>query len=98
MKLHPLHSVQQIIQHMNASGEYFPQDRCTGRTEQLALRAVANAMAYPHKWHELRDHFDHRVAHQHLRDKCQRIVYRMGYTGFTFRDTAICFGDTSCRG
>lgn len=73
-------------------------ERCTGRTEQLALRAVANAMAYPHKWHELRDHHDSHPAHQNLRDKCQRIVHRMGYTGFTFRDTAICFGDTPCRG
>lgn len=93
MRIHPLHSVAQTVYHMNATGEYFPQERCTGRTEQLALRAIAHAMAYPYEWHELKDHHDSRPSHEHLRVKCQNIVQRMGYSGFTFRSTAIRFGE-----
>lgn len=92
MRLHPLHTVERIRNHMQSTGGYWPPERCTARTEQLALRFVAQAMHTPHTWHKVTDHHDTVPAKRELLQRCQNIVHRMGYEHFQFRPTEICFG------
>lgn len=90
--MHPLHTPEMVAAHVLSTGEYFDKDRCTGRTERLALRALHTAMNMPNQWHRLVDHHSTRPAHQELRRRVQSLVARLTYKGFTFRDVEVCFG------
>lgn len=92
MKLHPLHSPELLNDYVLNTGEYFPPERATGRTEQQALKWVAQAMHTPHQWHKVSDHHGTEPANRMLLDRCRTIVHKMGYEHFQFRPTEIYFG------
>lgn len=94
MKLHPLHDPEQILDYMLNTGEYFPPERATGRTEQQALRSVAQAMSTPHTWYSVCDHSGNDVGTEELITRCKYIVERLGYVDFHFVGTSILFGNS----
>ena len=93
MKLHPLHSVDLIISYVNNAGEYFDMERCTGRSERLALGYIYQALGKPHSWVTIKDHYDSTSAHELLAYRCRSIINALGYEHFTCQRNRICFGD-----
>ena len=93
MKLHPLHSVDMILSHMNCTGEYFDKERCTGRSERLALGYIHQAIGNPHTWIIIKDHYNSTSAHERLAYRCRSIITALGYKHFTCQRNRICFGD-----
>lgn len=91
-KLHPLHSIDMLCDYMRSTGEYFDPQRCTGRTEALALLTVVSAIRSPHMWIVYKDHNNTPRSNEYLGARCRRIVELLGYEGFTFRRDALCFG------
>lgn len=57
-RLHPLHTPDLISQTVIATGQYFDENRGTGRTTARALTAIANAIYYPYQWHNIYDHVE----------------------------------------
>lgn len=96
MKLHPLHSIERMREHMYITGEYFDMERCTGRSERLALGYVHKALGNPHTWVYIRDHHDSTLAHERLTYRCLEIIRALGYTHFTVQSVRICFGTPPC--
>lgn len=97
MRLHPLHTVDWIIQHIRCTGEYFPQERRTGRSEQLALEFIVKAMRNPYQWHVVTDHHGTTNASRNLCQRIRAIVIKLGYEQFHFKEEHICFGEPPRR-
>lgn len=95
-KLHPLHSHEQIMDYMRTLGEYFDPTRATGRTEQLVLIHIAEAMGKPHRWVDFRDHYSSQPACRRLGERCREVVKLLGYEHFTFQADRMCFGSPPC--
>lgn len=55
-KLHPLHTVEMITTMIGDTGEYFDQNRRTGRSTALALKYIADAYAKPYTPIKVIDH------------------------------------------
>lgn len=55
-KLHPLHTVEMITTMIRDTGEYFDQNRRTGRSTALALKYIADAISNPYKPIRIVDH------------------------------------------
>lgn len=91
MKLNPLHSIDWIVGMMRFSGEYVDPARATGRTTSLALRLLAQAIATPHVWVDIRDHHPTHAASQNLRRLMQEIADRLNLKHLVFRDTGVIF-------
>jgi len=95
MRLHPLHTVEQITHHMSATGEYFPVERCTGRTTAQALRMVAYCLNNPHVTIRPKDHHGTTPANEMLVDRCRYVVESLGLRGFGFTKVFMWFGTQS---
>lgn len=91
MKLHPLHTPELLARHVHCTGEYWPRERCTGRTTALALKLLAEAISKPHERLIIRDHEPTAVAAKHLRTRMQDIAERLGLEHMQFTDTSVTF-------
>lgn len=91
-KINPLHTLDMVMRHMLSTGEYFPQERCTGRSTALALEFVAKAIRNPHEWVVITDHHDSAPSNNLLASTCRDIIAALGLRHFQFRSNMICFG------
>lgn len=66
-------------------------NRGTGRSTTLALKAIAKAMDNEGAWVMPLDHHGTRDADRHLVRRCQDIVGMLGLSGFTFRDNILSY-------
>lgn len=55
IKMHPLHSIQRITEHMETTGTYIGERR-TGRSTAAALRLMSETIKLPFKWMVIKDH------------------------------------------
>lgn len=92
MKLHPLHTPEMIGSYVRVSGEYFDAERCTGRTTRLALTYILTALATPHQWVTIRDHYNTELAHRMCADKVRQMCEALGLNHMVFRGTDMRFG------
>lgn len=92
MKLHPLHSPEMIMDYMLNTGEYWPQERCTGRSTALALEYLAKAIRNPGVRFHVRDHHDSTVAHRCLATVVRDFAIMLGLEHMQFTGGTIMFG------
>lgn len=91
-KLHPLHSVEFITGYVRNTGEYFPTERCTGRTTILALGYIQLALTNPGKELVLQDHHGTRNADRELCRRIRDMVEQLRLDYFKFKEHTIQFG------
>ena len=96
-KLNPLHSPEWLDRMVRYTGCYADPSRATGRTTAIALRTLAAAIENPHQWVEIVDHHPTRLAAGYLRRRMQDMVGILHLEHFTFRDTAVAFGEPTYK-
>ena len=94
MKLNPLHTPEMLDQAVRSTGQYFCQDRRTGRSTALALEYIAAAIRNPHHIILIEDHHPTHLAGVELRHKAQAMVNALGLEHIWFTDRTICFSNT----
>lgn len=94
-KIHPLHSVDKVVNYTRATGLYFNPERCTGRTTIIALRTIARAMENPREWIKVEDHEGTVSSNRYLLGVIGNALHDMGLGLFKLNPTklAICFGE-----
>lgn len=88
-RLHPLHSIESIVNYTRNTGEYFDRERCTGRSTILALEAIVKALKTPHVAVPIRDHFDNRYTHADLVKTAQDMAAKLGLKHLEFSTSAL---------
>lgn len=81
-KLHPLHTVEFLVQQIQNTGTYPNPERATGRTTLLALKAIVAALESPHKVIHVRDHHDTMNSHKELIRLIHDLTRMLGLVGF----------------
>lgn len=77
-KLHPLHTIEWVVDQVKATGCYPDVGRMTGRTTVLALRFLTEALANPHKEIAVRDHCDTAYSHRCLIEQIHEMCRALG--------------------
>lgn len=71
-----------------AMGSDVDESRCSGRTTVLRLRALADALASPGKWIEVRDHHSNTLGSaKRLTDEVMNLAAVLGLRFIERRDT-----------
>jgi hypothetical protein len=91
MKLNPLHTPELIARHIQYTGEYWPNERCTGRTTAQALRLLAEAISNPHTRITIVDHHPTVMAATNLRRLMQDMVHILQLEHMQFTATSVTF-------
>jgi hypothetical protein len=92
-RLHPLHSVNMVLDDIRRTGCYFDERRGTGRTTALALQYIAAAISNPFCSILIRDHHGSTQSDRMLVHVCRQMVHTLGLYEFHFTEGTICFGE-----
>lgn len=89
-KLHPLHTVEMVVNHLRQTGKYLG-DRHTGRSTAQALRLIANAIENPEKLLIIEDHHGTTNADYSLQHTVQKMIDLLEFKHFTVQNKTIVF-------
>lgn len=92
-RMHPLHNADFIHDYMVNTGEYFPQERGTGRSTAQALGYIAEAVRNPFRKIVVVDHRGTAVANRELLHIIRRMVSSLRLEHFVFTNETIQFGE-----
>lgn len=92
MALHPLHTPEFVCAQIQQTGEYFDEQRQTGRTTAAALALIAKCIRTPRNPLSIRDHAGIPAADVNMRSVVRIVVQKLQLKEFYIRDFEVVFG------